>query len=406
MRAEGAAVYPGNKREELMASLAQSMRPQLESVRRAWRGSPLPVFLRWWGGELRALLPARCRAALARGAQWRLLQADGDAWLVRAPGVATPLARIDAQLSAAQQQAALREACAGIDPPDLHLALCLPAGQVLRKRLKLPLAAASNLRQVVAYEMDRQTPFSADQVDFDVLEDAPVADADHLGLELVAAPRQRLEPLLQRLQEAGIEIDAVDALAGNRRLGANLLPPERRIRRVHPRRRLNLVLGGLLAVLVVLGMLQWLHNRQSVIDRMQARVDAMHVQARSVMRLRKQLQASAGAASFLARQRAQSPTVLDVLQDLSKRLPQDTWLERFTLGKDGSVGMQGQSPQAARLVDLLKQSPYLSEPGFQGVIRTDPRTHKERFYLTAHLRTLDDADGGHDKARDHAAATR
>ncbi len=389
-----------------MSSLAQSMRPQLESVRRAWRGSPLPAFARWWGAELRALLPRRWQAALARGPQWRLLQPQGEDWLVLAPGAAAPLARIDAGLSPAQQQAALREACEGIDAADLRIALCLPGREVLRRPLTLPLAAAANLRQVVAYEMDRQTPFSADQVAFDVLEDAPSPGATQLGVTLVAAPRQRLEPLLQRLGEAGIEIDAVDALADGGRLGANLLPEADRRRRVHPRRRLNLVLGALLVVLVLLGMLQWLHNRQAVIDRMQDRVDAMHVQARAVMRLRQQLQASAGAASFLARQRAQSPTVLDVLQDLSKRLPQDTWLERFTLGSDGSVGMQGQSPQAARLVDLLKQSPYLSEPGFQGVIRTDPRTHKERFYLTAHLRTLDDAAGGHDKAGDHATASR
>jgi general secretion pathway protein L len=277
---------------------------------------------------------------------------------------------------------------------------------VLRRRLTLPVAAAANLRQVVAYEMDRQTPFSADQVDFDVIEDVLPPRAAHIKLELVAVPRKRLEPLLKRLQEAGIDIDAVDALEGDGRRGANLLPPEHRHRRAHPRRRLNAILGGLLALLVVLGMLQWLHNRQAVIDTMQSQVDAMHREARSVMQLRKRLVASAGAASFLARQRAQSPTVLEVLDDLSKRLPQDTWLERMTIGSDGSVGMQGQSPQAARLVDLVKKSPYLTEPGFQGVIRTDPRTHKERFYLTAHLRSLKDAKGAHDKAKDHAAATR
>lgn len=390
-----------------MTSLAQSLRPQLESVRRAWLGSPLPAFLRWWGAELRACLPARWQVALTRGAQWRLLQPDGHAWLVREPGGSEALARIDAGLSPAQQQAALREACAGIDPQDLHLALCLPAREVLRRRLHLPVAAAANLRQVVAYEMDRQTPFTAAQVDFDVLEDVPAPRAAHIDLELVVVPKQRIEPLVQRLAGAGIEIDAVDALDGADRLGANLMPPESRRRRVSPRRRLNLALGGLLAVLVVLGMLQWLHNRQAVIDTMQAHVDAMHREARAVMHLRQRLKASADAASFLARQRAQSPTVLDVLEDLSQRLPVDTWLERMTIGSDGSVGMQGQSPQAARLVDLVKKSPYLSEPGFQGVIRTDPRTHKERFYLTAHLRSLQDiGKGAHDKAGDHAAATR
>lgn len=389
-----------------MQALAQSMRPSLESLRRAWRGSPLPAFLGWWGGELRACLPARWRAALARGAAWRLLQPEGEDWLVSQPGTEAPLARIDAALSPVQQQAALREACAGVDPQDLRLALCLPARDVLRRRLRLPLAAAANLRQVAGYEMDRQTPFRLEQVYYDILERPAARGAEHLDVELVAVPRQRLEPLLARLGEAGITIDAVDAVAQSRRIGANLLPPAQRRRRRHPRRRLNLALGGVLVLLVLASMLQWLHNRQAVIDAMQARVDLLHDQARSVMRLRHRLVASADAASFLARQRAQSPTVLAVLEDVSKRLPTDTWLERFTLGSKGNVGMQGQSPQAARLVDLLKKSPYLSEPGFQGVIRTDPRTHKERFYLTAQLRSLGQANGSHDKARDHAAATR
>ncbi|MBB6184579.1 general secretion pathway protein L [Oleiagrimonas soli] len=372
-----------------MTSLTQSMRPQLEQVRRAWRGSPLPGFLHWWGAELRACLPVRWRAALMRGAQWRMLLPDGERWRVCAPGRADALAYIDASLSPAQQQAALREACVDIDPQDLHLALCLPAGAVLRRRLKLPAAATANLRQVVAYEMDRQTPFAADQVYFDPLESTPPKSGDALEVELVATPRQRLEPLLERLREAGIEVDAVDALDGDQRLGANLLPPEQRRRRVNPRQRLNLALGALFLLLLVLAMGQWLHNRRAVIDAMQAHVDTMHDEARSVMKLRQRLVASAGAAGFLARQRAQSPTVLAVLDDVSTRLPMDTWLERFNIGDDGSVGMQGQSPQAARLVDLLKKSPYLSEPGFQGVIQTDPRTHKERFFLTAHLKTAD-----------------
>lgn len=389
-----------------MQSLAQSMRPLSEAMRRAWRGSPLPVFLRWWGAELRACLPAGWRAALERGAQWRLLQPAGEGWLVLCPGVAGPLARIDAALTPAQQQAALREACKGIDPQDLRLALCLPAEDVLRRRLRLPLAAAADLRQVVGYEMDRQTPFRPDQVHYDILQHAAGRDGRQVEVELLATPRSRLEPLLERLAQAGITVDAVDALDGSLRVGANLLAPAHRPRRPRPRRRLNLALGAALLLLVLLSMAQWLHNRQGVVDGMQARVDELHAQARAVMRLRRQLSASAEAASFLARKRAQSPTVLAVLQDLSKRLPGDTWLDRFTLGSKGNVGLQGQSPQAARLVDLLKQSPYLSEPGFQGVIRADPRTGKERFYLTAQLRSLKPAGGAGDKPGGHAVASR
>jgi general secretion pathway protein L len=388
---------------------AQSMRPQLEELRRAWRGSPLPGFFRWWGGELRACLPVRWRAWFRRGEQWRMLEAAGNDWTLRAPGTSAPLAQIDASLTPARQQAALREACVGIDPADLRLALCLPATAVLRRKLHLPAAAAVNLHQVVGYELDRQTPFTPAQVFFDTLELPTERGVSQIEAELVATPRDRLEPLLARLDEAGIGLDAVDVCTGQgERLGVNLLPPAQRRRHVNPRRRLNLALGALLVLLVLVCMGQWLHNRRAAVDAMRAQVQTMHDQASAVMKLRERLAASAGAAGFLAHQRAQSPTVLAVLSEVSKRLPGDTWLERFNIGDDGSVGMQGQSPQAARLVDLLKKSPLLSEPGFQGVIQTDPRTHKERFYLTAHLSTAkaaqDDPHDGKDKG--HAAETR
>ena len=47
-----------------MSTATQSLCSQLERAQRAWRASPLPAFLAWWGGELRALLPASVQQAL------------------------------------------------------------------------------------------------------------------------------------------------------------------------------------------------------------------------------------------------------------------------------------------------------------------------------------------------------
>lgn len=386
-----------------MDSLAQLLRPQLERLRRAWRGSPLPGFLRWWGGELLACLPRSWQAWFVSGARWCLLIPEAGQWRIQSPGRET-VGRIDAGLPPNEQQTALHEACADIDPADLRLALCLPPQQVLRRTLHLPRAALANLRQVVGFELDRQTPFSAAQVAFDTLPPGPARGDGQFSVELVATPRSRLDPLLHQLEEAGIGLDAVDVLHDGGRLGVDLLPPGSRRRPAHPRKRINLVLGVVLLALVVLCMVQWLHNRRALVRDMRAHVQALHDRASAVMKLRRQLEARSGAAGFLIRQRAQAPTVLAVLDDLSRRLPADTWLERFSIGGDGSVGMQGQSAQAVRLVDLLKQSPLLSEPGFQGTIQTDPRTHKERFYLTAHLKAPGSAANGHGATGGHHAA--
>ena len=78
-----------------MSTAMQSLRPWWERVRRYWRGSPMPAFLAWWGGELRAMLPPRWRGWFGSGADWYLLQVNGQHWTLRRHGQAEPLAAWD-----------------------------------------------------------------------------------------------------------------------------------------------------------------------------------------------------------------------------------------------------------------------------------------------------------------------
>ena len=78
--------------------------------------------------------------------------------------------------------------------------------------------------------------------------------------------------------------------------------------------------------------------------------------------------------------------MLALLLALTRRLPQNAWLERLSVDPSGQVGFQGQAPQAAALIDALKDSKIVRDPNFQGSIQSDPATGKERFYMVAQLR--------------------
>ncbi len=369
-----------------MNSAAQPLQLQLDRVRRAWRASPVPRFLAWWRGELFALLPAHWRARFGGGLAWHLLQRDGEEWTLRRAGQIHPLSRWSSQLDAGSQQVALGDALRGVDREDLRIALCLEAAEVLRPHLVLPLAARDNLQQIGAFEMDRQTPFRVDQVRYAVRELRANAPAGRFAAELVAVPRATLDPLLARLGSSGLQVDAVDVASGNDRLGVNLLPAELVPRRQHPRQRLNLALGVASLVLLLLALLQFLHNREAALEQMRSDVEGMRTEAQQVASLRQQLQDNAGAAGFLAQRKARTVSALAVLQDISQRLPTNAWLERLSIDNSGQVGFQGQSPQAARLVDALKGSTVITDANFQGTIQVDPSTGKERFYMVAQLR--------------------
>lgn len=364
--------------------------PGLERARLAWQRSTAPRFFAWWGGELATLLPARLRASLLRGPEVLLLSAHAGALRVRQERTGDSLAQIARDLPAEEQRAMFAHACRGIDPADRRLVLLLPPGCALRRRLNLPQAAAADLRRVVGYEIDRQTPFKPEQVWYDVR----VLDADappgQLAVELIATPRAEIDPLLSRLVGAGIVPDAVDvsvdALPGVSRLGINLLPLAQRPRRPYPRRRSNLILAAACVLLVVVVLAQWLDNRRAALVAMQTQTDSLHAQARRASGLREELVNAAGASGFLAARKLASPSPLAVLRDLTARLPADTWLERFSLDAQGQIAMQGESAKAAGLIDTLRDSPLLTEPKLQGVIQPDPATGKEHFDLAAQLR--------------------
>lgn len=374
-----------------MNTTTQPLQLQFDRARRAWRGSPMPRFFAWWASELQGLLPASWRSRFGGGLAWHVLQLEGDEWAVRKAGSSHVLARWSSQLDPASQQVALADALRGVDAEDLRMALCLDPTHVLRPRLNLPLAARDNLPQIGAFEMDRQTPFRVEQVRYDVREVRAPAPPGRFAAELVVVPRQTLDPVLAKLAASGLQVDAVDVSFGADRLGANLLPAELALRRKHPRQRLNLALGAAAIVLLLLSLLQFVHNRASALDQMRSEVEAMRADAQQVAGLRQQLQDNAGAAGFLAERKKRTVSALGVLQDISQRLPTTAWLERLSIDNSGQVGFQGQSPQAARLVDALKGSPVITDANFQGTIQVDPSTGKERFYMVAQLRKPNDA---------------
>lgn len=366
-----------------MTALQDASQLQLDRLRRAWRGSALPGFLRWWGGELSALLPVRWRQAFAGGERWYALERGDGVWQLRRAGESLSIADAHDADTVEHRSALLARALAECDPADRRIALLMPAAQVLRRRLVLPVAARDNLRQVVGYDIDRQTPFRAEDIHFGVRELGEGGPEGRFVAELAATPRASLDPLLDEVTALRVAPDRVDVPLGYELAGVDLLPPARAPRRVDRRRRVNLALIAAIILLLFGAMAAWLHNRNVALETMQADVDAMQADAQRVKALRQKLMDSAGASGFLVRRKSESPSILPVLDELTHRLPDDTWLERFTLNATGQIGFQGQSPQAARLIDALKGARSIGEPSFQGTIQTDPTSGKERFYMQA-----------------------
>lgn len=367
--------------------MANASAQTLERARLAWRRSPLPGFLRWWGGELLAMLPVRVHRWLSRGPDVLWLGVRDGAATVRRASTRAVLASIPADLPEGVQRAQFAEACRGIDAGDRRLLLVVPAVQVLARRLVMPAAAAADPRRVAGYEIDRQTPFQPGQVYYDVRISRDPVPPGHLAMDLIVAPKADIDPMLERFAALGAAADAIDVQASDDTLaGVDLLPPARRPRRPDKRRRSNWILAAACVLLAVLVLSQWLDNRRAALAAMQADVEAMRAKAAQSEQLRAQLVGAIAASKFLVKRKAENPSTLAVLDDLTRRIPDTAWLEMLQLDDSGGLDIKGEAAKAAALVDTLGGSKVLQEPKLQGVIQPDPSTGKERFELVARVR--------------------
>jgi general secretion pathway protein L len=377
---------------------------QLARLRSRYARTPLPRFFAWWGGELAALLPARWRALLAERSEALLLEIRAEQLVIwrQTAAACVESASIALEAAEADRQALVERVRAEVDDPNLRTYYCIAPGRSLRRQFSLPVAAESNLRQVLAFEMDRQTPFKAEQVYFDFRIGERDPAARNLPVTLIVVPRAPLDADLARLAAGALRLDGVDCWRdgpGSGRMGLNLLPAERRPRRVNPRLRLNLGLAAAAAVLLVTVMLLSLSNREAALAAMTEQVEKAQNAAKQVSTLRKTLQDSIAAANFLSRRKQETPVMVELLADLSARLPDDTYLERLAVDEKYKIDVQGLSDNTTKLVEGLAQSEVVANPSFQGTIQQDPRTHKDRFNMSLEFRHQAAPDAAAERAR-------
>lgn len=355
---------------------------QLARLRLAYARSRLQRFLAWWGRELAPLVPARVRGWFVERREEILLRVEsGQLVLARGRGEDQQELRFDlAQDDGALRADVARELARSEEAP--AVVLCLPAGRVLRRSLTLPLAAEENLRQVLAFEMDRQTPFRAEQVYYDFRVVARDGAAKQITVDMALVPRAVVEAELIAIDPAGVPLDVVDAAQGTGRMGFNLLPPEARAPRGDLWLRVAFGLAAVVLVLLGVVMAQSLANREAALEQLRVVAERERREAQSVAQLRSTLKDAIEGANFLAEKKRSRPPVIDVLLDVTKRLPNDTWLQRFSMNGT-QVQLQGQAREASALIGVLQKSPLLEAPALQGAITPDARTSKEQFLIAA-----------------------
>jgi len=364
--------------------MAIAINSTIQNLRFRLVNGPAGQFFQWWGEELGELMPAQFRARMQYARRHLLMQVgDGEIALsIEGADTTQSLDSFSTVQDPQLQQQRVRDLLQQHELTEVSRDLLLPEADVLRTEVVMPLAAEANLGRALAYEMDRHTPFPAEEVFYcwNIL--SRDREAGQLHFELFVTPREPVETKLELLKRLGLKPTGIDVTGPDGLLGINLLPQTLRHRIVNKQARLNWAIAAGTVILLVFVMAQSLWLREHQIEAITEAIDGVRAEALAVQQIRQQIDDASEAAGFMQAHKVQNGYKVEVLAELTRILPADTFLDRLSMHAE-TTQMQGKSDNAQGLIELINDSPYFENASFRGPTRLDNRSRKEIFDLSA-----------------------
>ena len=346
-------------------------------------------FWRWWTGELgevfREQLPA-----LRGGTGVPVLAFEGDEIVLVHPEPSSgERRRIDLRaLDEARSRAAFRTLLEAAGETRGRVRLRLRRGESLSRRVTMPAATEENLRQVLSFEMDRLTPFPADEVYFDYRVASRDAAAGKLAVHLAIARRDLVNSRVERLRVLGGNVQGVitqDAPAGSEAL--DLLPSEQRGERETARERVvQRSLAGACVLLLALALLIPIWRKRETVIAVQPLLVQAREQAEVAGRLSASLEREVNDYNFLLARKYSSYPALAFVEELTRLLPDNTWLQQMTVNTSGrgrEIQITGETSSSSKLIEILEQSKLLRNATPRGTVTRGSTPNSERFMIAA-----------------------
>ena len=259
--------------------------------------------------------------------------------------------------------------------------LLLSEALVLVTEVVMPLATESNLRQALAYEMDRHTPFQVEEVFYNWRILSRDREAGQLHFDLYVTPREPIVAHIELLKRLDLAPTGVDIATHEGPLGINLLPDALRHHVVNRQARLNWIIAAVTVFLMVFVMAQSLWLREHQLENIAEAIEDVRAEAQTVQQIRKQIEDASEAAGFMQVHKMANGYKIEMLAELTRILPGDTFLDRLSM-QAVTIQMQGKSSNAQSLIELINNPPVYENASFRGPTRLDSRSGKEIFDLS------------------------
>jgi len=260
--------------------------------------------------------------------------------------------------------------------------LVLQPSRFLFRTLELPKRATEYLEGIVRSQIDRLTPWTANEVVYSWT--PPVEGAnDRIQLMIAATARSMIAPYLDAIANfnaASIAITTVQPNAGSQASPIRFL--EQRVRGVVDVRRVRTIL---MAILLLSGL-----SAAAAIGVSSIAADSLNAEQQELLRnvsarrvaMRNLFDESALQA--LEKRKQLTPSSVVVLEALSALLPDDTYVTELRIDGD-RLQIVGVTSDAPSLIRLMEQSPHFARAVFFAPTTRTLGSDKEQFHIEAHI---------------------
>ncbi len=266
----------------------------------------------------------------------------------------------------------------------LHLILLLPPDKCLQKPLIYPLSSEKELRAILEFEMDKQTPFTNEKVCFDYTITQRDTTNNRLRIILYVVLTEVLQKLLGALNF--LDFKPARATVGQDGMVTciNFMPaPDSRVNGAPDRRRLTR-LAWIMFILFMVSLYVPLLRHADIIEQFEEQVEQSKAQVMQARILSNKKQTILARVDFLSYQSQRHTPTIRLLQEITKRLPDNTWIHRLVI-RDGELQVHGESDVAASVIQLMEESNHFEQVQFRSPVTKNNATGKDQFHLATKL---------------------
>jgi general secretion pathway protein L len=349
----------------------------------------LKQLVTWWGQQWLALLP-RPLTAFGPWSRAYLIDWPGDAsgtdplsltLTRRSAGRETVIGRF---ASDERGLAELRRACAAQGRGGRDLLLRLTPDALLEHRFAMPLAAEAHATEVMRHEIDRLTPFGAE----DVFWTCAVLRRDRargrVFLRLSCVMRAPLQAFLLRLAAAGLSPRAIEVAAADGGLRHMMIDAAAAGRgRDLPQHALRFA-AALCVILAVTATVSPFILQQQRIARVESEIALLRPRVAEARAIHARIAAALAGADMTAAAQAAIGDPLAAMAAVTAVLPDNTFLTSLTLSQK-TIVMTGQSIDPASLIAAMSADPAMRNPSFAAPVTMTSNGQASLFSITADL---------------------